>query len=210
MIRIYTCIALVSFLIASCGVEKKPELSQFIEEEVSVKSTDQDLAKLEKLLSENENNVELLIQKAKLCRDRYDVSCTLGTAAKAYRLDSSNVEARDIYAWTLINKPTRTLSDIENAQRHFKYIIEKSPKNVAAYVNLANTYSLQGDFKKSFQYINEGLRIDKNNREAYILKGSNYRIIGDTALTISSYETAIQVDPKNIDTIEKLKNLLGG
>ncbi|MGB0933158.1 MAG: tetratricopeptide repeat protein [Lishizhenia sp.] len=200
MIRICICITLLSLFVVSCGEKKKTELNQFTEKKVVVKSLDEDLAKVNQSLSENENNVALLIQKAKLCRDSYDFGCTLESAAKAYRLDSTNVEARDLYAWTLINKSTRTTADIENAQRHFKYIIEKKPRNVAAYVNLANTYSLLGNFKKSFQYINEGLRIDKNFRDAYVLKGSNYRIIGDTALTISSFETAIQVDPTNIET----------
>ncbi len=200
MIRFYTCMALFFLLLGSCEETKETELTQFIEEEVTADTFDKELSTLDKALAENENDLSLLIKKAKLCKESYDFSCTLETAAKAYRLDSSNVEARDIYAWTLINKSTRTLTDIENAQRHFKYIIQKKPKDVAAYVNLANTYSLQGDFKKSFQYINEGLRIDKNYRDAYVLKGSNYRVIGDTNLTISSFETAIQVDPKNVET----------
>lgn len=192
-------LSIILLLIFSCKEEKKTNIDQFIADDVTVKNSAEVISELDKQLQENPNDANLLIKKAMLCRDNYNFNCVLENAAKAYRLDSNSIAARDIYAWTLINKSTRTLTDIDNAQKHFEYVLSKKPKDPQAYVNLANTYSLKGDFKKSFQYINEGLKIDKNFRDAYILKGSNYRIIGDTNLAISSFETALQVDPTYVE-----------
>lgn len=60
---------------------------------------------------------------------------------------------------------------------------------------MANTYSLRHDFDNSFKYINRALKINPRYRNAYILKGSNYRLLGNSKLAISSYETAVQQDP---------------
>jgi phage terminase large subunit-like protein len=77
-------------------------------------------------------------------------------------------------------------------------------------VSLASTYTQQGDFEKSFQYINEALRIDKKYRDAYILKGTNYLTLGNRKLAKSSYETAIQQDTKFFEDMQAFENMLDG
>jgi tetratricopeptide (TPR) repeat protein len=51
------------------------------------------------------------------------------------------------------------------------------------------------DFDKSFQYINQALKIDPRYRDAYVMKGSNYLFLNKPDLAKSSYETAVQQDP---------------
>jgi tetratricopeptide (TPR) repeat protein len=151
------------------------------------------------------DSVEILIQHGNVLLDRYDYENALKEGAKAYRLEPKNVEARFLYALALNNRAARTATDVQSAQDHFKFVLKKQPKNLRALVALASTYSYQGDYELSFRYINEALRIDKRYRDAYVLKGTNYLQLDNSALdkgnmkyrelAKSSYRTAIEQDP---------------
>ena len=151
---------------------------------------------LDSLLKLDPNNVDLLVKRGNKYLANYKFYDALTDGAKAYRLDSNNLEARFLYANALNNRAERSQVDIENAKQHFLYLIKRQPGNKKIYVSLASSYTQQGDFEKSFQYINEALRIDKKYRDAYILKGTNYLSLGNRKLAKSSYETAIQQDTK--------------
>lgn len=151
---------------------------------------------LEKLVKMHPDSVPLLLKYGAQLISEYRYVEALPIGAKAFRLDSTNMEARSIYASALVNRVERTVKDVDAAQKHFKFIVRKQPGNKEALVNLASTYSLQGDYEKSFQHINSALRIDPRYRDAYVMKGSNYLALGNRKLAKSSYETAVQQDPK--------------
>jgi tetratricopeptide (TPR) repeat protein len=181
---IFILITISNLLLFSCG-----EKSNLSHKNASKKEN------LDSLLKLDPNNVELLIKRGNKYLDTYRFYDALTDGAKAFRLDSNNMEARFLYANALNNRAERTQVDIENAKQHFLYLIKRQPGNKKIYVSLASTYTQQGDFEKSFQYINEALRIDKKYRDAYILKGTNYLSLGNRKLAKSSYETAVQQDP---------------
>ncbi len=179
--RILIALLLIGSL-ASCG-EKTP-------------ATGNKVASLDSLVKVYPDSIPLLVKYGRQLLDEYRAAEALPYGAKAFRLDSTNIDARFIYASALINRMEKTVPDVDIAQRHLKYIVRKQPGNKEALVNLASTYSLQADYEKSFQYINEALKIDKRYRDAYVMKGSNYLAIGNRKLAKSSYETAVQQDPK--------------
>lgn len=190
-ITFYTLSLLV---LASCTTEtKKVDDQFFVKEEVDIEQDafNQLLDSLEK----DPKNIDLWIKKGNICKDELDFACALDAGAKAFMIDSTNIPARNLYAWTLINKPNAPISDIERAKRHFQYILSIQPKDPEALVNLANTFSLTGDFKTAIKYINEALKIDINYRDGYVLKGSIYKVLGNNDIALSSYQTAIQIDP---------------
>jgi tetratricopeptide (TPR) repeat protein len=151
---------------------------------------------LDSLVEIYPDSVPLLVKQGNRYLDNYIYNKALNVGAKAFRLDSLNVEARFLYANAMNNIATRSIADVDNAQKHFLYILRKQPSNKKAYIALASTYTQQGEFEKSFKYINEVLKMDKHYRDAYIMKGTNYLTIGQRDLAISSYETAVQQDPK--------------
>lgn len=153
-------------------------------------------ASLDSLVKLYPDSVPLLLKYGKQLLDQYRAAEALPYGAKAFRLDSNNLDARFLYAASLINRMERSVPDVDIAQRHLKYVVKRQPGNKEALVNLASTFSLQGDYQKSFQYINEALKIDSRYRDAYVMKGSNYLAIGNRKLAKSSYETAVQQDPK--------------
>lgn len=142
------------------------------------------------------DSIEILVRHGRFYSDRYKYKVAFPSAAKAFRLDSNNLEARLLYAHILNNKGDRNTEDVMLARRHFLVVHKKQPKNTEALVSLASTYSYVEDFETSFQYLNEALRIDQKYRDAYVMKGTNYMKIGRMDLAKSSYETAVQQDPE--------------
>lgn len=126
----------------------------------------------------------------------YKFNKAMADGAKAIRLDSTNLNSRMLFADVLNNRPSRSVDDIAAAQKHYKYIIKKEPKNTKALVGVASTYSQQMDFEQSFAYINQALRINPKYRDAYVMKGSNYLFLGNRKLAKSSYQTAVEQDPE--------------
>lgn len=150
---------------------------------------------IDQLFKKHPDSVPILIEHGNVMLKRYDFDKALQDGAKAYRLQPNNLAARFLYANALNNRASRTVSDVATAQKHFKYILKKEPKNLPALVALASTYSQQGDYDKAFYHANEALRIDKHYRDAYTLKGTLYRTLGKGDLAKSSYQTAIDQDP---------------
>lgn len=142
------------------------------------------------------DSLPIIIEHGQKMMKDFDFSKAIADGAKAFRLDSNNIEARMLYADVLNNRPNRTFTDVLSAQRHFGVIIKKDPKNTKALIGIATTYSQQQDFEKAFQYINTALKINPRYRDGYVLKGTIYLQIGNKDLAKSSYETAVQQDPK--------------
>jgi tetratricopeptide (TPR) repeat protein len=185
MNRIIICLlGLYSFMIVSCGGPEETD---------AVNNTSENL---DSLLLKSPNDINLLVKRGNELFKEYEYDLALNDAAKAYRIDSMNFDARLLYAEVLNNRETRTVEDVQIAQNHYKWVIKKDPKNLRGLVGLAATYNFQQDFENTFKYINTALRIDSKYRDAYVLKGTTYRQIGNMELAKSSYETAIQQDPK--------------
>ncbi len=147
------------------------------------------------------DSVPIIVAHGNKMLDRYDLNKAFQDGAKAYRLQPKNLEARFLYAQAMNNRPERTPTDVAAAQGHFKYIVQKEPRNLKALIQLATTYSQQGDYEKSFRYINEVLKVDPKFRDGYVLKGTNYLQLGKRDLAKSSYQTAIDQDPKFFEGI---------
>lgn len=180
-------------LLTSCDSSKK-----------KVKPVSQNI---DSLLAKYPDSIPILLKHGAYYLKNYNFKKAIPSATKAFRLDSMNLDVRILYADVLNNKPDRSIEDVVAAQRHFQFILKKQPKSTKALVGLASTFSLMQDFERSFQYINEALRIDPKYRDGYILKGTNYVQLGKPDLAKSSYETAVQQDPKFYEAYLALGNL---
>ena len=185
---IFLVITSVLLTTAFSSCEDKKE-----QEDVVISTNEQDIGSL---LTENPDDVELLVERGNDYFDNYQYDLAMNDAAKAFRLDSLNVAARLLYAEVLNNRQNRSVEDVSIAQRHYKIVIGKQPKNTKALVGLASTYLFQQDFDRTFQFVNDALRIDQKYRDAYVLKGTAYLMQDNKKLAISSYITATQQDPE--------------
>ncbi|MDH4472415.1 MAG: tetratricopeptide repeat protein [Fluviicola sp.] len=180
--RFLTGFIIMLLLIAGCGESKNQDGPAVV-------------TNIDSLVKLYPDSVAILVKHGNVLLERYDYDNALKEGAKAYRLEPDNVEARFLYALALNNRASRTATDVVSAQEHFKVVLKKQPKNTKALVALATTFSYMGDYDRSFQHINQALRIDKRYRDAYVLKGTNYLQLGKRDLAKSSYRTAIEQDP---------------
>ena len=123
------------------------------------------------------NNISLLVKRANLALENYDYSVAFSDAAKAFRLDSTNLESRLVYALSIINQGQRSVSDIRVSQGHFQIVVSQDQKNTKAMVGLANTYALQQDFELAREWIEKALVLDPKFFDAHVLKGSMYKVL---------------------------------
>jgi len=186
-----SALSAVLFLMVSCGSsETEPTTNANMD--------------LDSLITVYPDSIPLLLKRGDKLFKEYQYDLALVDAAKAFRLDTNNVDARLLYAEVINSREGRTPQEVATAQRMYKQVIVKKPRDTRALVGLAATYSFQYDFKNSFKFINDALRIDKHYREAYVLKGTNYMQLGDIEKAKSSYETAVQQDPEFFEAYFRL------
>jgi tetratricopeptide (TPR) repeat protein len=157
---------------------------------------------LDSLIAKDPNNVGLLVKRGNLMLDSFltkynkkffDIAKP--DATKAFRLDSSRIDTRLLYADVLANDPERSVTDVSRSQYHYSFVVKQQPKNVKALVGLSSTYAYFADFQTAIQYVDQALKINPKYRDAYIMKGTIFLMQNNRKLAISSYETAVQQDP---------------
>jgi tetratricopeptide (TPR) repeat protein len=186
---VFAFLFILSYLFSSCGGKNtKPTATS---------------TNLDSLLLIQPNNVDLLVKRGNLMLDSFLLKynkkyfeVAKPDAAKAFRLDSSRIDTRMLYADVLSNDPDRSVTDVARAQNLYQYIVKKQPKNVKALVGLSATYAYEADFQTALQYVDQALKINPKYRDAYIMKGSIFLAQNNRKFAISSYETAIQQDPE--------------
>jgi tetratricopeptide (TPR) repeat protein len=105
--------------------------------------------------------------------------------------------------------------DISGSVPWFQKALSLNPDDEKAHLKMAKLFLYVEEFPKAFVEINTVLRGNVYNAEAYFLKGMCYKSMRDTNNAISSFQTAVQTDPKFVDAQMQLaiiydhkKNLL--
>ncbi len=151
---------------------------------------------IDALLKKYPDSISLLLQRSNIYLDSLDFALAFSDVTRAYRLDSNRLESQQLYAKILNNAPNRNLRDINIAQKLYHKVLKKKPRDTEVLVELASTYAFQQDFERSFEYLDDALRVDPKCRNAYFKKGTNFLEMNRIDLAKSSYETATQQDPK--------------
>ena len=180
---------LLLFGLLSCGQENHKQQES---------NTQQNLP-LDSLLSIHPDSVNLLVTRAKLRYERSLFDLMLADAAHAFSIDSNRTDVQLAYAKALLNYGQATIQDKLNSKRLCAMILEKDSSNVEALIDMANHFAIEENFDEGFRLINKALRIDPRARDAYFLKASMYRILGNYKLMLSSFETTISIDPNFIN-----------
>jgi tetratricopeptide (TPR) repeat protein len=149
-----------------------------------------ELLRISELLSKDPNNVKLLAQQADIMFKMQQGDEGLSVISKAFRLDSTNLEVRRVHAGYMMGQ-LKVLA----ARDDYAFIIEKNPGNADAYLGMARTYAVEDNYPKAFQFTDEALKRDAKLRDAYVLKGLMFQTQDKINLAISSYQTAVEIDP---------------
>jgi tetratricopeptide (TPR) repeat protein len=126
--------------------------------------------------------------------NKQNVTLAINDMKRALGIDSTvavfHYELGNIYY--MIAKP-------DEAKFFFEKCISIDPEHIDAHIKMAQIYFVFKAYDKAIKQINVALRVDDFIPEAYYLKGWIYKEQGDTALAVSSFQTARELDDDYYD-----------
>lgn len=191
-------IPLVLITLWSCGNEKKKEEDKTVQ--VSAGHGDHPTIRpLTEQIQSQPANANLYFQRGNAYHKLKDDSLALEDFKKAASLDSTRSEYMSAIGDLMFEH-----KDIEGSIKWFKKSIELNPKDVTSHLKFAKMLVYTAQYQDAFNEINIVLRQDVYNPEGYFLKGIIYKNMKDTLKAISSFQTAVQVDPGYRDAMLQL------
>ena len=192
--RIIVIIVSVISLI-SCGNssvnERKEDLVEF----------DSVVDSLTYLISSKGESAELLFQRAKAHEKAGDLDLALADLNKKMSMEKGK---DDFY---FKGNLLYGMQDFENANNSYRICVTENPGYAKCYLKLAQIKQLLGYYNTALALADSALFIDKTLPEAYFLKGFTFELrqmIGDSSKAISSYQTAVELNPKFYDSYIRL------
>jgi tetratricopeptide (TPR) repeat protein len=199
-------IAVLSILATSCtntnkeSDKKNTKTKDTLSEEVN----SVELKNLNELLKSDPNNSHLYYKRGKVYLGFKDFDAAIEDANRALKIDSLTTDSFYILLTDASFIPGKTRQAKEALERCIKNI----PTSTKAYLKLAEMYFYVKKYQESINNINNALKIEPTNALGYFLKGMCYKESGDTALAISSMQTACEQDDKYYDAYVELGIIL--
>jgi len=192
---VMVAVAIVSFSSCSNGTASGPDTSKETERDTSViAATPQGIEALNEQIKKAPNNPELYNQRAMAYFSGGDAAMALNDFDRSLQIDSTQssvyFEKAKIY-WGQLQSV--------DARKMLTKSLQFDPANMDALLLKAQILITLEKYMESFEPINEALKLDVHLPEGYFLKGLAYRKLGDTALALSSYMTAIEQNPDYFD-----------
>lgn len=109
----------------------------------------------------------------------------------ALRADSSYAQAWEQQADMLFQ-----MQKFEDCLAKLDGCLQHAPESTICMLQRAEFSIHLQQFEQAFQHLNDALRLDDQLHEAYWMKGKIYAMTGADEKALSSYQTAIEVNPK--------------
>lgn len=155
-------------------------------------------------ISGDPKNPALYVRRADLWLNKGKSKLAYDDIIVAVQLDSMNYE----YQFKLSE-----ISFLVGKSRQTKQALEKclqlKPDDANARLKLAELYIYVKEYKKSLALLKEVTDADKLNAKAYFLKGLSFKLAGDTASAISSYQRSVELDQTYYHSYMQLGILFG-
>ena len=203
MKRILLSVVILSSIsvIQSCS-PKKQEEKTIVQQTVQPVVSEVDRLTME--INAKPTNADAYYQRAQAYSSLKKFRLALNDINKAVSLDSTKsdyylVQADALFANLLIPQ----------AKQAFEKCLSLDPKNIDAWLKMAELHLYIKKYKDCLQYTNEALKIDKHKSKAYFIKGFVYKETGDTVKAISSFQTCVEQEPENYDAYMQLGILYG-
>lgn len=165
----------------------------------------QELLAIERKLIKDPENADLYALRATTYIKYDSIANAINDLKRAIAIDSTvprfHVALGEVYFHKI---------RMEEASDEFSTAIRLNPEAIDARLKLAEIHLLLRDYQKTMDLVNEALRRDPYAGRGYFLKGWTYKELGDTAMAISSYRTAVEQDPNDYDAYMQLALLHAG
>lgn len=119
------------------------------------------------------------------------------------KADSNNAKVNTLLANYYFKK-----KHIGKALHHLERANKTDANNTDNLLKIAEINLLLGKHQNAFDYINKALKINQELGQGYFMKGVLYKHLQDSVKAISSFKTALEVDPKILNAYEELGLLL--
>lgn len=183
-------------LAAACG-DNAPENDNPVFREPALK-------KVTEAISKNPENAQLYFERATLLDGLEEDSLALMDYKKAISLDSNRAEY-----YSAIGDMLFEHKDLEGSVQWLEKAMQLNPDDRKAHLKLAKLFLYIEEYNKALTEINTVLRQDVYNPEGYYLKGMIYKSLKDTTKALSSFLTALQVEPTYRDAMIQLGIVYG-
>ena len=87
------------------------------------------------------------------------------------------------------------IGQIDKAIEAYSHVIQRSPNNVATYINRGIAYHRKGEFSRAIDDLNKAIELNPGFALAYNNRGTTYSDIGAYNRAIEDYSNAIELKP---------------
>lgn len=169
--------------------DKKPSLSvEMLEKQ-----------KLDSLIKTNPDNPELFFERSEWNFNYGAKHAALADIYSAIHLDSLNIKYYYFGGELFVE-----LGDGNKAVQLMSKAISLLPEDETLYLMAAEYNLYMGYHQSAINFINDLLRINASNAEAYFLKGYIYKDLNDIDKAISNFQTAVEQNPLHYDAYMQL------
>lgn len=154
---------------------------------------------LSEQIKKNPNDAQLYSTRSNEFLGLNDTLSAIADLYIALQLDSIKSNYSERLAELLIQK-----GDAKSAMKIIDRAIEINPETVKTHIKKATFHFYLKEYKNAILQLNEALKIDLYNSDAYFWKGMCYLEMDDTAKSISSFQTAVELNSMNYDAYMEL------
>lgn len=152
-------------------------------------SGDSAIDKITALIQENERDPDLYFQRAKLFYEKGSLQNSIIDLQQAIALDSINPEY-----FHLLSDAFLDFANPDEAMRILNRVLAMYPERIPSLLKMAELKFILEDYDGSILTVNEIVRLDPQNDEAYFMLGMNFKSLGDTPRAINAFQTAVEMN----------------
>lgn len=188
---------LICALFAACGDDSNSS-------EDAVKFEEPALKKISAEIKKSPDKADLYFERGSMLDGLGRDSLALLDYQKAISLDSTKAEYYSAIGDMLFEN-----KDLDGSVSWIEKALSLNPKDKKAHLKLAKMLLYIQEYNRALAEINIVLRQDVYNPEGYFLKGMVYKSLDSTTKSISSFLTAIQVQPDYREAMVQLGIMYG-
>ncbi|HOY13897.1 MAG TPA: tetratricopeptide repeat protein [Saprospiraceae bacterium] len=152
------------------------------------------LSKLNDMIANDATNAQLRYNRARILEENGQYSEAIEDMRVAIIADSLNAVYYHFLSDLFMdsNNSSKSLLTMQKAAQLF-------PDSTLTQLKLSETYFILKQYDESIFQLNDIIRRQPNNAEAYLMLGLNFRGKGDLSRAINSFQTATEKDPNIVD-----------
>ncbi len=170
--------------------------------ETFVKTGDSILDQMSLDIAKNPSKAELYHTRAKYLYEVESYDQAIRDMHSAIQLDSMNPQYYHLTADIFLD-----YYKSDSALKAMEKVVSLYPDRTSSLLKLSELQHILKQYDPSISTVNDILKYDPQNAEAYFMLGLNFREMGESERAINSFQTAVENDPELIDAWLILGNL---